>query len=122
MDSGRDLTLALKSDTPIVVIESVDEPQLLNLLVNEALNAGADGYMPLFRWSITDGLQRLDIDLEEQTESLEPEQALRAIRASRKNGVYVLLDFHPYLQDPLHVRLLKDLPSTVRKTDARLSY
>lgn len=116
MASGRDLTLALKSDTPIVVIESVDEPQLLSLLVNEALDAGIEGYMPLYRWSITDGLQRLDIDLEEQTDTMEPEQALRHIRASRQNGVYVLLDFHPYLENPLHVRLLKDIAIDSAKT------
>ena len=109
MATGRDLTLALKSDTPIVVIESADEPQLLNLLVKEAVNAGIDGYVPLYRWSVTDGLQRLDIDLEEQSDTMEPELALRQIRDSRQSGVFVLLDFHPYLKDPLHVRLLKDI-------------
>jgi len=27
----------------------------------------------------------------------------------RKPGIYVLLDFHPYLEDPVNVRLLKDI-------------
>ncbi len=34
---------------------------------------------------------------------------LRHIRAVKTPGVYVLLDFHPYLEDPVIVRLLKDI-------------
>jgi len=34
---------------------------------------------------------------------------LKHIRAVTKPGIYVLLDFHPFLQDPVHVRLLKDI-------------
>lgn len=109
MASGHDLKLVLQSDTPLVVIETQDEPQLLNLLINETVSSGVDEYQPLFRWSVTDGLQRLDIDLEVPEEAQEPEDVLRMIRRSKKPGVYVLLDFHPYLRDPTNVRLLKDI-------------
>jgi SpoVK/Ycf46/Vps4 family AAA+-type ATPase len=34
---------------------------------------------------------------------------LKHIRAVNKPGIYVLLDFHPYLDDPVNVRLLKDI-------------
>ncbi|MEO1573433.1 MAG: AAA family ATPase [Pseudomonadota bacterium] len=109
MASGHDLKLVLQSETPIVVIETLDEPQLLHLLVNETIATGASAYQPLFRWSITDGLQRLDIDLEVPADAAEPESVLRHIRKSRQPGVYVLLDFHPYLREPVNVRLLKDI-------------
>ena len=39
----------------------------------------------------------------------EPDDVLRHIRAVSKPGVYVLLDFHPYLENPVNVRLLKDI-------------
>ena len=65
--------------------------------------------MPLFRWTITDGLQRLDISLEPQLHNADPSGVLQHIRAVRKPGIYVLLDFHPYLEDPVNVRLLKNI-------------
>src|SRR5210317_1426495 len=66
-------------------------------------------YLPLFRWTITDGLQRLDIELAPQLMNSEPADVLKHIRAVAKPGIYVLLDFHPFLDDPVHVRLIKDI-------------
>jgi hypothetical protein len=34
---------------------------------------------------------------------------LRHIRATHQGGIYLLLDLHPYLDNPLHVRLLKEI-------------
>ena len=34
---------------------------------------------------------------------------MRHIRAVDQPGIYALLDFHPYLENPVHVRLLKDI-------------
>ena len=34
---------------------------------------------------------------------------LRHIKAVDDAGVYILTDFHPYLGEPVHVRLLKDI-------------
>jgi SpoVK/Ycf46/Vps4 family AAA+-type ATPase len=109
MDQKHDLELILKSRTPIVVIESRDEARILEMLRSITITMATDDYLPLFRWTITDGLQRLDIALEPQTLNSEPTDVLRHIRAVSKPGVYVLLDFHPFLEDPVHVRLLKDI-------------
>lgn len=109
MDGSHDLELTLRSRTPIIVIESRDEARILNLLQSIAVRCAADSYMPLFRWTITDGLQRLDIALEAQPLNSEPTDVLKHIRAVSKPGIYVLLDFHPFLDDPVNVRLLKDI-------------
>ena len=109
MDRRNDLELILRSRTPMVVIETRDEARLLDLLREIALRRASDAYVPLFRWTVTDGLQRIDIDLEPQLHNAEPTEVLRHIRAVTKPGIYVLLDFHPYLQDPVNVRLLKDI-------------
>jgi hypothetical protein len=79
------------------------------LLREIALSRSASAYRPLFRWSITDGLQRLDLELAPQRHNAEPEEVLRHIRAVAKPGVYALLDFHPFLGEPIHIRLLKDI-------------
>ena len=109
MDGSHDLELIIRSRTPIVVIESQDEARMLQVLQGIAMRGAGDAYMPVFRWTITDGLQRIDIALEPQSINSEPTDVLKHIRAVRKPGIYVLLDFHPFLGDPVHVRLLKDI-------------
>ena len=82
---------------------------MLELFQSMALSSATDKYMPLFQWTVTDGLQRLDIALEPQAINSEPTDVLKHIRAVDKAGIYVLLDFHPFIDDPVHVRLLKDI-------------
>ena len=109
MDGRHDLEVILRSRTPIVVIETRDESRMLEMLQQIAIGGIGGEYLPLFRWTITDGLQRLDIALEPQVINSEPSDVLKHIRAVTKPGIYVLLDFHPFLEDPVHVRLLKDI-------------
>ena len=109
MDRQKDLELILRSRMPIVVIETSDEKRMLNLLRSIAIAGVGDNYVPLFRWTVTDGLQRLDIELEPQLHNAEPGDVLKHIRAVDKPGIYALLDFHPYLSDPINVRLIKDI-------------
>lgn len=109
MDESHDLEVILRSRTPIIVIESNDEARVLGLLQQIALRSTGDAYLPLFRWTITDGLQRLDIALEPQTLNSQPTDVLKHIRSVSKPGIYVLLDFHPFIDDPVHIRLLKDI-------------
>ncbi|MEM9404086.1 MAG: AAA family ATPase [Pseudomonadota bacterium] len=109
MDRQRDLEVMLRSRVPMIVIETTDEAAMLSMLQRITLAQSGDAYKPLFRWTVTDGLQRLDIELEPQLHNSEPEEVLRHIRAVAKPGIYVLLDFHPYLDSPVTTRLLKDI-------------
>ena len=109
MDQRHDLELIMRSRTPIIVIESQDEARVLEMLQSIAISHTTDAYSPLFRWTITDGLQRIDISLEPQALNSAPTDVLKHIRAVSKPATYVLLDFHPFLGDPVHVRLLKDI-------------
>lgn len=109
MGVRQDLELVLRSRMPIVVIETGDEGRILDLLRDVTIARAGQDYVPLFRWTVTDGLQRLDIELEPQLHNSDPEDVLKHIRAVKKAGTYVLLDFHPYLATPLTVRLVKDI-------------
>lgn len=120
MDSNHDLELILRSRTPIVVIESQDETRMLELLQAIAMRRVSEAYSPLFRWTITDGLQRIDISLEPQTINSQPTDVLKHIRAVNKPGIYVLLDFHPFLDDPIHIRLIKDICINSHNLDRRI--
>lgn len=121
----NDLEALLRSRVPIVVVDSRDEAQVLKALAGacrqvaapapEPRSAGvgtipARTGLPLFQWTVTDGLKRLDADMGPPQRMLaQPPDILKHIRATVLAGVYALLDFHPYLQDPTIVRLLKDI-------------
>jgi len=93
---------------------------MLELLQSIAVSRSGDDYAPLFRWTITDGLQRIDISLEPQSLNSQPTDVLKHIRAVSKPGIYVLLDFHPFLEDPVHVRLIKDICIQYRNVPRQL--
>ena len=109
MNRRQDLEIILRSRTPLIVMETRDESRVLRMLQDIGMRSSTSEYLPLFRWTITDGLQRLDIDLAPQLINSEPADVLKHIRAVSKPGIYVLLDFHPFLDDPVHVRLIKDI-------------
>ena len=101
----HDLTLLLRSHSPVLVLETHEERRAVNLLKSIAIDIA----MPVFNWSVTTGMKRMDLNLDEQTHLKDPTKVLEHIKAANFDGVYILLDFHPYLNDPLHVRLLKEL-------------
>lgn len=103
----NDLSLLLDSKVPILVIESYEEPRVLEMITGLAINRT----LPLFTWSVTEGLCRLGFGAD--TVSDDPNdatQALQAIKEAEQPGLYVLCDFHPYLKDePINVRLLREI-------------
>lgn len=120
-DSQRDLLTLLQRRVPLIVIETRDEPRALELLRSLAGRITPRGHTPIFQWTVTEGLRRIDIELGgAQRHNAEPLDVLRSIRATDKSGLYVLLDFHPFLNDPVHVRLLKDICQSHAKTPRTL--
>jgi SpoVK/Ycf46/Vps4 family AAA+-type ATPase len=109
MDNRHDLNVILSSRVPIVVVETLDEKRFLDMLGDIVRGAFGGRQQPLFRWSVTEGLRRLDIDMGAQPHNAEPTSILKHIHAVETPGLYVLLDFHPYLTDPVNIRLLKDI-------------
>lgn len=105
MNDGHDLELLFKSHLPLIIIESYEEARLLQLISR----IGLQQFKPVHKWSITDGLKRIDIDLSSSVDKADAEKVLWQIRDKKEAGIYVLCDYHPYLDEPLHVRLMKDI-------------
>lgn len=106
MQDIRDLTSVLRSNTPIVIIETYEESRVIELLkrVSSVL------YQPLFSWSITQGLTRVDKVMGTQAFNSEPADILGQIKSTEQQGIYILCDFHPFVADaPKNVRLLKEI-------------
>ena len=103
MNDQRDLEVMIASRFPIIAIDSQEENRVLQLLQRIAGGRG----QAVFVWSAADGLHGWQSGAGSQT--FDPTQALRNIDASGPAGLYVLLDFHPYLGNPVNVRLLKKI-------------
>jgi SpoVK/Ycf46/Vps4 family AAA+-type ATPase len=131
MNDVKDFTLIIRSRFPIVVVETQEEPRLLELLERVARLEGQG----LFVWSAADGLRRRDNPLAHAPGSYPRSSAqdhtfgrgplpdtrdiagaLKHIYATSYNGIYALLDVHPYLREPVILRLIKSTALEYGKT------
>jgi hypothetical protein len=111
-----ELQTLLASRVPMVVIESREEVRALEVVRDAAMKAQRGRNWGVFQWTVTEGLLRADVDLGGAQKTLaQPEQLLKHIRATTMAGIYVLLDFHPYLDNPMYVRTLKDIAQDYKK-------
>ncbi|NVK43372.1 MAG: AAA family ATPase [Oceanospirillaceae bacterium] len=101
----QDIAALLRARIPLIAISSHDEQRVESLLCDQVRHCGR----PLFKWSLTEGLARLDRPMPPQRMLAKPGDALGHIRSVDVPGVYLLADLHPFLDDPLHIRLLKDI-------------
>ena len=105
MSELQDLTSLVRANTALIVIETPDEVRVVDLFRHLLMNV----WRPLYRWSITEGLRRVDLDGEDPP--IAPPDAtgtLRAIRDLDQRSVCLLLDFHPYLGYATTQRLLRE--------------
>ena len=91
MNDAHDLELVLKSHIPIVVIETREEQRAVELISRMQFRLS----QPIYKWTVTEGLQRLDVNFEAQKFSAKPGDVLGNIKAGANTGIFLLLDFHP---------------------------
>lgn len=112
----HDITLLLRSHSPVLVLETHEERRAVKLIKDLSMDIG----MPIFKWSATTGMKRMDLNLDEQTHLKEPSKVLGHIKAANFQGVYILLDFHPYLTDPMLIRQLKEVAMGFENDQSKL--
>jgi len=104
-----DISQIIDASIPLVVIETYEEKKAEDML----LRVAQERSVRLLRWSLTDGLTTLGFGpqlVKQQTKLSEPVELLRDIKLANQACIYVLCDFHPFLQDqPEIVRLIKDI-------------
>ena len=86
----HDLELLIKSRIPIIVIESQEEARVVDIcarMVNRLAK-------PLYKWTVTEGLLRLEAGYQAQKHNAKPSELLAQIKATSKAGIYLLFDFH----------------------------
>lgn len=109
-DPRSELENLLASRLPLIAIECRDEGRVLDLVRAASQAVRRPRGWAVFQWSAAEGMSRLDVDLGGPQRHLsDPEALLRHLKATPTAGIYVLLDFHPYLSNPLNVRILREI-------------
>ena len=106
MSELQDLVALIRANTPLIVIETRDEARVVELFRQALMQA----WRALYRWSITEGLRRIDLDREDPP-AVAPDASttLHAMRTADQRGIYLLFDLHPYLGYASAQRQLRDL-------------
>lgn len=107
----RDLEAIIRSRTPLIVIESNEEPQIVRMI----REIGRRLQFKAYRWTVTEGLQAFEPCDQPSLSVVKSQEVLNYIKSDSRSCIFVLLDFHPYLEDAVHVRHLKDIALTYPK-------
>jgi hypothetical protein len=106
MSELQDLSALVRSNTPLIVIETPDEARVVDLFRHVLTNV----WRALYRWSITEGMRRVDLDREDAAETApDISTTLQAIKAHDQRGIYLLLDVMPYLGYAGTQRMLREI-------------
>jgi ATP-dependent Zn protease len=106
MSELLDLFHLVKSRVPLITIETRDEKEAVSLIVNLAISMRK----PVYGWNLVKGFSLLNKNGNiEGSNRLEPTEVLHAIYEKYKSTLFLLIDYHPYLQNDRNVRLIKEI-------------
>jgi len=110
----RELDTLVRARYPLVHLASWEEQRLDVILEDLARNHGK----ALYVWTATSGLRRIHgaryVPPLDGTKS--PVEALTAVQKLAEPSLVVLKDFHPYLEDPMVVRWVRELSYHLKTT------
>jgi hypothetical protein len=106
MSELDDLSTLVRAATPLLVIETVDEQRVIDCFQHVI----AQALYPLWRWTLTDGLERLDFNgPRDQQIAPDATATLTAIRDAEQRGIYLLFDFQSCLQYAMAQRQMREI-------------
>ena len=112
----REIDILIRARYPVLYLLTYEEARIEKLLL-ELSNSHSK---KLFVWTATQGLvQRtgygqVPASAPTETRLNDPIELLREIREEKAASLFLLKDFHPFLDDPHVVRLLRDTASYLR--------
>lgn len=119
MPDERRLETLIVARYPIIVVETHEERRFIEML--ELLATRRE--WPLFTWNVTDGLSRRRFGQQDrENDTFDLQQALYHLYKSPQNGVIVFMDAHPFMDDPVNVRLFKTLVEYRERTQRTLIF
>ncbi|MDR0312016.1 MAG: AAA family ATPase [Treponema sp.] len=107
-DSGSKIEILIRARYPLIYVVSFEEGRVVGRLKDLA----DDRKKQLFSWTITNGLELPDGS--RITELKDPLKVLEYIMQSDANALFILHDYHHYLNDPVVVRKQRDLARALK--------
>jgi len=104
MSEVTDLVTLVRANTALIAIETREEARVVDTfrhVISRVLR-------PLYRWSLTDGLSRLDMDSEDEPPP-DATATLMAMKQQRTRAIFLMCDFHPYLRYAMTLRLTREI-------------
>lgn len=101
----HDLDILIESGRRLIVLETEREGCFIQGFTRLAKRS----HRAYYQWRITQGLERLAPGFEVQAFNREFDKLFGQILSTDIAGVYVLVDFHHHLTDPLAIRFIKDV-------------
>ncbi|HBH35882.1 MAG TPA: ATPase [Gammaproteobacteria bacterium] len=99
-----DLELIIESGISTVFIETADEERVITLFRRLSVRNGK----ALYRWTVATGLSRLEDDFPTRRQPQKLADVLSQISQATTAGIYLFLDSHPWMDDPLTIRLIRE--------------
>ncbi|MBN2735382.1 MAG: AAA family ATPase [Spirochaetales bacterium] len=110
LDSKKKIEILVRARYPLIYVISSEEQRVIETI----RHISSERQKRYFVWSITKGLECDDgsciADLRE------PLKMLEYLIESKNNGLYILKDFHPYLNDHVVIRKLRDVNKELKTT------
>jgi SpoVK/Ycf46/Vps4 family AAA+-type ATPase len=109
-DSGSKIEILIRARYPLIYVVSFEE----NRVGMRLKDIADERKKQVFNWTITNGLELPDGSW--VTELKDPLKVLEYILQSDANALFVLHDYHHYLNDPVVVRKQRDLAHALKST------
>jgi SpoVK/Ycf46/Vps4 family AAA+-type ATPase len=113
--SSKELEDLVKARYPLLYINSSEEGRVERMIKDVARNRE----MRLEVWSVTEGFRTI-FGGQGKRDIFDPLKALEYVAAGEGRGLYILRDFHPFLNEPKVVRKLRDLADQLRQAQKHL--
>lgn len=107
-DIQREISLCVRARYPIIWLLTYEETRAEKLLHAIAKSTGKE----VITWSLSEGF---DPD-HEVSNSRNPEVVLKHILESSRKAIYILKDFHPFMEQDIVIRLLRDITIKLKKS------
>ncbi|MBI4655386.1 MAG: AAA family ATPase [Elusimicrobia bacterium] len=114
MNFEEEIKLLIKSKYPVVFVETIDEEHTVRQISSAANSLG----IVFYRWSVTQGLQ-FEMNENSFYHTSSPAMMLKTaldIVDSGARAVFILKDFHKFLNDAVLLRFFKDIIAKIKDT------
>lgn len=105
----EEISLCVRARYPILYILTWEEQRAESLINDIGQTTGKE----VIAWSLSEGFGPTQ---GEEGNSRKPESALKYILQSNLKAIFILKDFHPFLEQDIIVRLMRDLTAKLKKS------